>query len=97
MVREIGRAAQFVPHFRIWVSAGRPTFYTRIGTQQHPQRLRRPPMSKKLEPYSEDKSELFVLEGKEMTAVELVYALAERGTIYLSHENMCENGVLVWL
>ena len=54
-------------------------------------------MSKKLEPYSEDKSELFVLEGKEMTAVELVYALAERGTIYLSHENMCENGVLVWL
>lgn len=54
-------------------------------------------MSKKLEPCHSDKSSLFVFEGKEMTAVELVYALAEHGTIYLSHENMEEKGVLVWL
>ena len=41
---------------------------------------------------SEDKSIVFVFEGKELTAVELVYALAERGYVFLSHEDMEKSG-----
>lgn len=46
---------------------------------------------------SEDKSSVFVFEGKELTAVELVYALAERGYVFLSHEDMEKSGVKVWV
>lgn len=46
---------------------------------------------------SEDKSSVFVFEGKELTAVELVYTLAERGYVFLSHEDMEKSGVKVWV
>lgn len=44
-----------------------------------------------------DKSSIFVFEGKELTAVELVYALAERGYVYLNHEDMEKLGVRAWV